>query len=140
MRKTEYTDLATIASKLAANAIMSESAIVVDLPLPPKELSPNARSHWAKKAKAIKAYRDMAFIEARKHRVKFSQANYFLVFKVPRNQDRDNLIASMKAALDSLQDAGIVANDNRLYPLGVEVFSGKKYMPYGVRIILWARV
>jgi hypothetical protein len=31
--------------------------MTLHLPWPPKELSPNARVHWAKKSKAAKAYR-----------------------------------------------------------------------------------
>ena len=31
--------------------------MILHLPWPPKELSPNARVHWAKKSKAAKAYR-----------------------------------------------------------------------------------
>ena len=32
--------------------------LTLTLPWPPKELSPNARQHWSKLAKAKKAYRD----------------------------------------------------------------------------------
>jgi len=32
------------------------------LPLPPKECSPNARTHWARKAKAVRVYRQACFI------------------------------------------------------------------------------
>ena len=38
---------------------------MIDLPWPPKELSPNARVHWTKKAKAAKAYRLECFILAK---------------------------------------------------------------------------
>ena len=36
--------------------------IVIELPLPAKELSPNSRCHWRAKAKAVKAYRAMAHL------------------------------------------------------------------------------
>ena len=39
--------------------------ITITLPLPPKELSPNARPHWAVKARAIKSYRLLAALICR---------------------------------------------------------------------------
>lgn len=142
VKSTKDTDLQAIAYKLAVNAIMSESAIVIELPLPPAALSPNWRGHWGQKSRAVNQYRTLAKFAALPQRPKkpFAALNYFFVFKVPRKQDRDNLIASMKAGLDSLQDAGFVENDSCLHPMGVELFSGKAHEPFGVRIILWERV
>ena len=38
----------------------------INLPWPPRELSPNARVHWAKKAKAAKAYKkEQAYAQPR---------------------------------------------------------------------------
>ncbi len=38
-----------------------------------------------------------------------------------RHPDPDNIVASLKAAFDGLQDAGIVANDRSLYPERPEI-------------------
>ena len=35
----------------------------VKFPFPPKELSPNSRLHWAKRAKAVKSYRQECMYE-----------------------------------------------------------------------------
>ena len=36
--------------------------LVITLPLPPKELSPNTRVHWGRKARATKKYRLVATV------------------------------------------------------------------------------
>lgn len=88
------------------------------LPLPPKVLSPNARPHWAVKAKAAKAYRFAARMASTSawpvYAPSLDEADVVCVFhfKDRRNRDRDNLLASMKSAFDGLADAGIVRNDS----------------------------
>ena len=80
------------------------------LPFPPKELSPNARLHWAAKAKVKKAYREACFYEAKLQAVK-SMRNELLkvhiVFFPPdkRKRDWDNMLAAAKSGLDGLADA-----------------------------------
>lgn len=103
--------------------------IRLTLPLPPKALSPNARGHWSKKAKATKAYRTRAEMEARKiparYRVGWERAVASAVFYVPdaRRRDIDNLAASLKAAWDGIVAAGVLADDSGLQhePLRVEI-------------------
>lgn len=90
------------------------------LPLPPSVLSPNARPHWAAKAKAAKAYRFAARMAATAvwpvYAPSLDEADVVCVFRFPikgkRNRDRDNLLASMKAAFDGIADAGVVRNDS----------------------------
>lgn len=94
--------------------------IVLDLP--PKALSPNARVHWAVKARATKKYRKAAEMLAREHGViRYASAHVGTIFYVKDKrglrQDADNLIASLKAAFDGLADAGVVENDKALTPL-----------------------
>jgi crossover junction endodeoxyribonuclease RusA len=91
--------------------------IVITLPLPAPCLSPNARPHFMQKARATKAYRTAAFIEARKHKAErwkraTAQATFYKATK--RVSDSDNLLASLKSAYDGIADAGIVANDRDL--------------------------
>lgn len=100
--------------------------MIIELPFPPKELSPNARLHWAKVSKAKKAYRKTAWAQT-----KFTAANCQVgghpvggrqrldfTFCPPQNRDydRDNLIARMKAAIDGIAD-GLGVND-KLFDIG----------------------
>ena len=66
---------------------------VVFLPWPPKELSPNASIHWAKKAKFKKAF----YPPDKRHR------------------DADNMVAAIKSGLDGLADA-LMVNDRLFLP------------------------
>ena len=103
---------------------MSSEALTFQLPLPDRRLSPNARSHWAIKARMVKAARGAARVEAlrvldgrpapRWGRATLQPA----VFLGPKNRqpDPDNLLASLKSYIDGLADAGIVANDKDLWP------------------------
>ena len=103
---------------------MSFEALTFQLPLPDRRLSPNARNHWALKARMVKAARGAARLEAvrvldgrtppRWGKAKFRPA----VFLAPKNRqpDPDNLLASLKSYIDGLADAGIVANDRDLWP------------------------
>lgn len=91
--------------------------ITLTLPLPPRDCSPNARGHWSKKARAVKAYRERSEMEARRVpaslRQQWEDAEAWIVFYLPdrRRRDRDNLMASLKAAWDGLTDAGVLADD-----------------------------
>jgi crossover junction endodeoxyribonuclease RusA len=85
--------------------------MIVTLPWPPKELSPNARVHWAKKAKAAKGYG----IDA--HFASFARGNspppagsaplVSITFYPPdnRRRDLDNMLASIKSGLDGIASA-----------------------------------
>lgn len=87
------------------------------LDLPPRELNPNARIHWARKARAVKAYRHIAWAHARNakrprsHR--WERADVRVTFLLPdaRRRDPDNLMAAMKAAWDGFVDACLLADD-----------------------------
>lgn len=84
----------------------------VELPWPPKELSPNARQHWSAAARARKAYRSRcrgvgegAGLSALKNASE--RVLVALTFFPPdrRARDWDNMLASMKSGLDGLADA-----------------------------------
>lgn len=89
--------------------------IEIQLELPPKELSPNARPHFMAKARLTKKYRSTAAMLARLKRPEkpwetaLVQTTWY--FKTNRKRDRDNLLASMKAAFDGLADGGVVGDD-----------------------------
>ena len=99
--------------------------ITIALPLPPRTLSPNARTHYFAKAKATKMYRRMAAVIAVSascnDRPQWAQATAQATFYFAqnRNRDKDNLLASLKAAFDGIADAGVVADDSGITHLPV---------------------
>jgi crossover junction endodeoxyribonuclease RusA len=100
-----------------------KDSLTIELPLPPRELSPNWRGHWARKSKATKALRkEAAWLASLEQggelgggfdRREWKSAVVLLkfYFKDKRRRDRDNLLASCKAIFDGLADAGVVDND-----------------------------
>jgi crossover junction endodeoxyribonuclease RusA len=94
--------------------------IVITLPIPPKELSPNGRFHHMVKARAVKRYRQAAHIvtvgELAGDRPKWKEATAQVRWytKTKRRPDADNALSSMKPVWDSMQDAGLLDNDRGL--------------------------
>lgn len=82
---------------------------LLTLPWPPKDLSPNARAHWRKKAKAAKSYRTTCRIMTKQARIVAPEGKVHLVltFCPPdrRRRDDDNCLASMKSGRDGIADA-----------------------------------
>tara|TARA_B100000424_G_scaffold83609_1_gene62574 strand:+ start:40 stop:468 length:429 start_codon:yes stop_codon:yes gene_type:complete len=80
---------------------------------PPSDLSPNARLHWAKLARAKKTYRKDCFSVSKEQlkKYKYDALPETLILEMTfmppdrRNYDRDNLVARMKAGIDGLADA-----------------------------------
>lgn len=92
----------------------------VVFPWPPKELSPNASIHWAKKAKFKKAYRETCWaltLEAKLETNSLGKIPIEITFYPPdrRHRDADNMVASIKAGLDGLADA-LKVNDRQFLP------------------------
>lgn len=92
-------------------------------PWPPKELSPNARVHWATRAKAAKTYRALCVIAARNAgigKIEWSgQIHLWITFYPPdrRHRDDDNMIASFKHGRDGLAAAlGVDDKRFRIHP------------------------
>jgi len=85
--------------------------VIVDLPWPPAILSPNAREHWAKVARAKKAYRRdcsmLAIAAGARVRKWESRLHLRITFMPPtrRRYDLDNALARIKAGLDGIADA-----------------------------------
>jgi len=84
--------------------------VVIELPWPDKRLSPNARLHWAEKAKAVSRARRDAFALALEAKARDATKNGVMgvsvLFEPPNNirRDRDNLVASVKSYLDGIAD------------------------------------
>lgn len=97
----------------------------IELPLPPLACSPNHRSHWGTRARAVREYREacgyLVIKQLGRRRAK-GQVTIDLDFylarpKLPdglcRPRDIDNAIASAKAGIDSLRDSGLITNDSK---------------------------
>ena len=82
--------------------------ITVRLPWPPKELSPNARVHWARKAGVSQKYRQDARVLTLCEKKRHIEATCLhLTFCPPdkRRRDLDNMLASIKPGIDGIADA-----------------------------------
>ena len=96
--------------------------LTFEVPLPPKELSPNGRTHFMVKAKRTREYRNTvayAAIDARNRSNPkawhlLDKARIDVTFVVPdkRRRDKTNMAASFKAGLDGIVDAAVVRDDN----------------------------
>lgn len=92
----------------------------VIFPWPPKELSPNARLHWATKAKAAKKYRETCRVLTLASGLQVlseGKIRVIVTFYPPdrRHRDADNQVAMIKAALDGFAEA-LGVNDRRFLP------------------------
>ena len=100
--------------------------LVVTMPAPPQELSPNRsrNGHWSKKSNATKLYREACRICTRaamtcegfpkvgKVRVSYEwQKGTARGLPYYRPQDEQNAVASLKAMNDGMVDAGLVTDD-----------------------------
>lgn len=80
---------------------------MIELPFPPSALSPNARPHWAKKARAFKAYKFQCFAVLSQFREALKGRTTFELRFLPPDRHRrdiDNMLAASKAALDALSE------------------------------------
>lgn len=82
---------------------------VMEMPWPPRQLSPNARVHWAVKSTAAKRYRAACHLITTMARPEVPAGRIVLALEfVPpdrRARDDDNLIASFKAGRDGIAQA-----------------------------------
>lgn len=92
------------------------------LPWPPRELHPNARTHWAKRAKLTKIERVLSGVHAKMagwHTAEWPEGRLHVwIDAYPpdrRRRDADGLLSSMKAALDGIAEAMDV-DDRRFVP------------------------
>jgi crossover junction endodeoxyribonuclease RusA len=93
--------------------------LTLTLPLPPRELSPNARLHHFPKAEVTKEYRRRVYIQCMIQRGEWGrrETGRYLVtetyrFADRRKRDVRNLFAAFKAGEDGLVDAGIIPGDD----------------------------
>jgi len=92
----------------------------VEIPaLPPKETNPNWRGHWGARAKSVKEFRKMAFYCAYNQLLfgvpRFIKAEVEITLVIPDRRyfrDPDNMLSSIKPAIDGCVDAGIILGDD----------------------------
>jgi crossover junction endodeoxyribonuclease RusA len=98
--------------------------LALDLPWPSPDLSPNARVHWAKKARAAKKARSLAGWTAVQHRqmecFKNQQLLVSAIFSPPdgRPRDTDNMLASVKPYFDGIAD--VIGVDDSKWQLAIQ--------------------
>ena len=97
--------------------------IVIELPLPPPELSPNSRvhplqrAHNARRVRCITCYVVRGvLVERGLDRPRWRRAHVQYTWRSLRGPlpDPDNVIARCKAVLDGLVDAGLIADDREV--------------------------
>jgi crossover junction endodeoxyribonuclease RusA len=115
-------------------------SLTITLPMPHKNLSPNARGHWSKKSSQARLQRSLAAIRVRealgRRRPPKWLAAEVLIEVIPpdrRKRDKDNIQGSLKSAFDGAEDAGVVENDNVFTYLPVQILEPDKNNA-GVRI------
>jgi crossover junction endodeoxyribonuclease RusA len=102
----------------------------IELPAPPKELSPNARVHYQVKARAVAEYREAAGWAAKEAMGKYVRDTMLVKDTYPyplatpvsayptfyvrdrRRRDPDNFLASLKPVWDGFKDARLLVDDN----------------------------
>ena len=97
--------------------------LTIEVPvLPPRELNPNFRGHWAEVHRATAEFKRATSLSI-PHQVKgapplLTKAQLSITFVI-RNlrycKDPDNAIASLKPAIDACVDAGILEDDSSTY-------------------------
>ena len=114
-----------------------------DLPYPPAKLSPNARLHWAQKAKLVRGCRveSWAIVLKATHGARDAieamprPLPVLIRFHPPdkRRRDRDNAISAFKAFADGIADAiGVDDADwSPTYLMGEPVKGGKVTVTIG---------
>lgn len=115
------------------------SEVLLKLAFPPAEVRPNAREHWAVKAAAVKEYRHAAKVAAKDYRNTHdgigpltAPVTYSMTFVCQSRgplPDEDNMVASMKAALDGLVESGLLISD-RPEHLHLGTIHVRKRAPY----------
>ena len=91
--------------------------MLIKLPWPHKDLSPNARVNWRAKHRRRHAYRhtcSWACVEQRARKIEANGVSAVITFCPPdaRRRDMDNMLASAKAAIDAVADA-VGVDDSR---------------------------
>ncbi len=113
--------------------------MIINLPWPSSELSPNKRQHWVVKSKAVARYREVCctttMLQSVRQRMPKGPWQVIMLFCPPDNRryDMDNLLGRMKSGLDGVCDA-LKVNDRDFKRAIIE--QGTVQKPGSVRIKL----
>ncbi len=80
---------------------------MIELPFPPPALSPNARKHWAAKARAFKSYKTQCYMVLSQFRKALAGRDSFELRFCPPDRHRrdvDNMLAAAKGLIDALSE------------------------------------
>ena len=93
------------------------STVIITLPLPPRQLSPNARVHWRTKARYTKKYRHTArqltmIAGGRGQRWTRASAQATFYWPDPQRRDIRNAEQCPSPAYNGIVDAGLIVDDN----------------------------
>lgn len=111
------------------------SAITIRLAWPPRQLSPNFRpKHWSEVSTAKREYRFACKVDsmnAKDCRTIYPlcgplEGHATFITNTKNRHDTDNLLASLKAGMDGVADAGVIANDRDIASWQVSVERGVK--------------
>lgn len=113
--------------------VEKHNEIHLTLPFPPKELSPNARLHWASKEKYRKVQNEYGYYEALPYhnRLGMEYVSLCLTFfpATRRCFDLDGLLSRMKAALDGVAK-GLGINDKQFRPIKLDIGEPDRECPH----------
>ena len=114
--------------------------VVIEVPLPGPELSPNSRAHWSKRYKAAQALSDWVIVGAREAAtatISPAVVSYHVRW-CGTAPDEDNFIASMKPGLDALVHEDVLRDDGPEHVRAIEVSYERvaKRRDAGVRITI----
>jgi crossover junction endodeoxyribonuclease RusA len=87
---------------------MQGVGMIIDLPFPPRDVHPNARVHWSRKARATKAVREAAqWLSCSYGPIEADSLNVTLTFYPPdnRRRDLDGMLSASKALIDGVADS-----------------------------------
>lgn len=94
------------------------NTVSVVIPWPARELSPNARVHWAKKGDAVATARGFTSAMTEYRRGAFGDGvplEMWVLIEPPnlKKRDLDNILASLKPSIDGIAD-GVGFNDAQI--------------------------
>lgn len=82
--------------------------MIIDLPFPPRDLHPNARVHWTRKARATKAAREAAqWLSNAYGPIEADSISATITFYPPdnRRRDIDGMLSACKPLIDGVADS-----------------------------------
>ena len=105
---------------------------IVVIPAPCSFVSSNQRLHWAVKHRLMRAWKDAATWQARRHHVPAFAEPVHITATVHRDHNRGrwdvgNLADTAKAAIDGLVAAGVLVDDSNRYVVGPDMRAGEPW-------------